>query len=135
MLSQFTGKEQPGGSLDLSGRYGLALVVFYQAGSFYSDPLKYVIHEGVHDRHSFAANTVVRVDLLQNFVDVDRERFLILPPAILNAGRSTSFLSSLLFVFLSGYRGHFSSVQQINRYINLFVKRLRCKFSLVVFVM
>ena len=44
-----------------------------------SDTLEDVVHEGVHDRHGLAADSGVRVHLLQHFVDVDRVR---LPPPL-----------------------------------------------------
>lgn len=80
VLGQFTGKEQSDGGLNLSAGDCGSLVVVSKAGSFSCDSLKDVIHETVHDRHSFAGDSSVRVHLFQNFVDVDSVGFL--PPPL-----------------------------------------------------
>ena len=51
MFGQFTGQQEPDSSLDLPAGDGGPLVVVGQAGGFGSDPLKDVVHEGVHDGH------------------------------------------------------------------------------------
>eukprot|EP00116_Pleurobrachia_bachei_P003035 sb/3463297/ len=71
VLGQLTGQKQPHGSLDLSGRYGLSLVVMTKSRSLSGDPLKDVVHKGVHDGHGLGADSSVGVDLLEDFVDVD----------------------------------------------------------------
>ncbi len=42
-----------------------------KTGGLGSDALEDVVHEGVHDGHGLAGDTSIRVDLLQDFVDVD----------------------------------------------------------------
>ena len=106
MLGQFTWEEQTDSGLDLSGRDGLSLVVESETGSFSGDSLEDVIHEGVHDGHALGADTGVGVHLLQDFVDVDRVRFLPLPLAFLVSGDTACFLAGLLFGFLSCYWRH-----------------------------
>ena len=71
MLGELTGKEEPDSSLDFPGGDGGPLVVVGQTGGFSSNPLKDVIDKGVHDAHSLGGDTSVRVDLLQDLVDVD----------------------------------------------------------------
>jgi hypothetical protein len=71
VLGEFTGQQEPHGSLHLPGRDGGPLVVVGQAGSFSGDALEDVVHERVHDGHGLAGDTGVGVDLLQHLVDVD----------------------------------------------------------------
>ena len=71
MLGQLAGQVQPHGSLDLSAGDGVLLVVVGQTRGLGGDPLKDVIHEGVHDAHCLAGDASVRVHLLQHLVDVD----------------------------------------------------------------
>ena len=81
MLGQFTREKETDCSLDLPAGDGGTLVVVGKAGSLSSDPLKDVIHEGVHDGHGLGGNASVRVDLLQHLVDVDAVGLL--PAALL----------------------------------------------------
>ena len=78
VLSQFTGEEESDSSLDLPRGDGGPLVVVGETGSLGGDSLEDVVDKAVHDRHSFAADTGVRVDLFQHLVDVDAVTFL--PP-------------------------------------------------------
>merc|ERR1719381_172875 len=71
VLSQFSGQKKTDGGLDLPGGYGRPLVVMGQLARLSSNPLKQVIHEGVHDGHSLRGDSSVRMNLLQNLVDVD----------------------------------------------------------------
>ena len=71
MLGQLTRQEEPDSSLDLPGGDGGPLVVVGQAGGLSSNPLKDVIDKGVHDAHGLGGDTGVRVDLLEDLVDVD----------------------------------------------------------------
>ena len=77
VLGQLTGQKQTDGGLDLSAGDGGPPVVVGQTGSLGGDALEDVIHEAVHDRHGLAGDTSVRVDLLEDLVDVDGVR---LPP-------------------------------------------------------
>ena len=88
VLGQFTGQEETDGGLDLPGGDGGTLVVVGQTGSLGSDSLKDVVDERVHDRHGFAADAGVGVDLLQHLVDVDGIAFLPLPLLLLIPGRA-----------------------------------------------
>ena len=81
VLGQFTRQQEADSSLDLPGGDGGPLVVVGKAGGFGSDALEDVVHEGVHDGHGLGGDTSVRVDLLEDLVDVDAVGFL--PPALL----------------------------------------------------
>ena len=85
MLGQLSRKVEPDSSLDFPAGDGMLLVVVGQAGSFSGNPFKDVVHERIHDAHCLGRDTSVRMDLLQDFVDVDRVRL-------------TARLSSLLLV-------------------------------------
>ena len=71
VLGKFTGQVQPHGSLDLSAGDGVLPVVVGQTRGLCGNPLKDVVHEGVHDAHGLAGDASVRVHLLQDLVDVD----------------------------------------------------------------
>ena len=77
VLGQFSRQKETDSSLDFSAGDGGPTVVVGQTGSLSSNTLKNVIHERVHDRHGLAGDTSVRVNLLQNLVDVDS---IALPP-------------------------------------------------------
>ena len=81
MLGEFTGEEEPDGSLDFPGGDGGPLVVVGQTGGLGGDALEDVVDEGVHDGHGLGADASVGVDLLEDLVDVDGVRFL--PPLAL----------------------------------------------------
>lgn len=81
MLGQLTGQQEPDSSLDLPAGDGGPLVVVGKTGGLGSDPLKDVVHEGVHDGHSLGGDTGVGVHLLQHLVDVDA--VALLPAALL----------------------------------------------------
>lgn len=83
VLSQLSGEEKTDSSLDLSGGDGAPPVVVSQSGSLGSNALEDVVHEGVHDGHGLGADSSVGVDLLQDFVDVDRVGFPPPPPLLL----------------------------------------------------
>eukprot|EP00116_Pleurobrachia_bachei_P005759 sb/3466021/ len=106
VFGEFTGQKQPDGGLDLSGGDGLSLVVVSQSRGLSGDPLKDVVHERVHDRHGLGADSSVRVDLLEDLVDVDGVRLLPLLLSLLVSSDTAGLLACLLLSFLSRYRGH-----------------------------
>ena len=81
MLGQLSGEEETDSGLDFSGGDGGPSVVVSQTGSLSSDSLEDIVDEGVHDGHSLGADSSVRVDLFQDFVDVDGVGFP--PPPLL----------------------------------------------------
>ena len=86
MFGQFSGEEQTDSGLDLSGGDGTSPVVVGQSAGLSGDTLKDVIHEGVHDGHGLAGYTGVRVDLLEDLVDVDGVGFPPPPLSLLVSG-------------------------------------------------
>ncbi len=71
VLSELTGEEEPDSGLDLARGDGGPLVVVSQTGGLSGDPLEQVVDERVHDAHGLGGDAGVRVDLLQDLVDVD----------------------------------------------------------------
>ena len=71
VLSQFTREKKPDSSLDLPGGDGGPLVVMGKTGSFSSNSFKDIVDERVHDGHGFGGNASVRMNLLEDFVDVN----------------------------------------------------------------
>ena len=95
VFSEFTRQEKTNSCLDLSWRDGRLLVVVSQTGSFSGDSLEDVVHEGVHDTHGFAGNTIIWMNLLHNFVEVDGVTLFTLASSFLVSTDST-FLAGLL---------------------------------------
>ena len=98
VFGQLTGEEEPDGGLDLPGGDGGLLVVVSQLGSLSSDTLKHMIDKGVHDAHRLGGNPGVRMDLLQDFVDVNLVGFDLLLGGLLGAA-----FDGLLRWFLAGH--------------------------------
>ena len=90
VLSQLSGKEQPDGRLDLPGGDGGPLVVVGQTGGLSGNSFEDVVDERVHDGHGFGGNASVRMNLLEDFVDVNGIGFLSLLPLFLVASGTGS---------------------------------------------
>ena len=105
MLGEFTRKQEPDSGLDLPGGDGRSLVVMGQTGSLGSDALEDVVDEAVHDAHGLARDSGVRVDLLQDLVDVDGIALLPLLPVLflVTLGDALCCLTGLLDSFTSGF--------------------------------
>ncbi len=73
MLGKFTRKEKFDGRLDFAGWKSSFSVVSNQLARFTGKSVKSVINKWVHDVHCFLADSDLRVNLLQHFVDVKRE--------------------------------------------------------------
>ena len=103
MLAQLSRQVETDGGLDLAAGDGVLLVVVSQSRCLGGDTLEDVVHEGVHDAHGLAGDAGVRVDLLQDLVDVDGVTL----SACLSLGLAAFCLgppnSRLLFSLLSGY--------------------------------
>ena len=97
MFCQFTRKKQTDWSLYFSGRNGLCLVVLTQSGSFTCNSLEQIVNEGVHNGHSLCGNTNVRMDLLENTVDVSSVGFFPCSSSLLDF---SSPLATLLWAAL-----------------------------------
>ena len=98
VLGQFTRQDQSNGRLDFSGRHGRLLVVSGQLGGFSRDLFEDVVDEGVHDAHRLGGDAGVRMDLLQDLVDVDLVGFDLLLGGLLGAA-----FDGLLCWFLAGH--------------------------------
>merc|ERR1712012_176964 len=81
VLGELTREEEPDSGLDLPGGDGGPLVVVGEPGGLGSNALKDVVDKGVHDGHSLGGDSGVRVDLLEDLVDVDG--IGLLPPPLL----------------------------------------------------
>ena len=79
----------------------MLLVVVSQFGGFSGNSFKDVIDKGVHDAHGLGGDTSVRVDLLENLIDVDGIALLArLSPTLLFSTRLALNGSSLLLSLL-----------------------------------
>jgi len=72
VLSKLTGKHEAHGSLDFPGRKCCLLAVNRELTSLAGDALEEIVDERVHDAHALLADPGVRVDLLEDLVDVGR---------------------------------------------------------------
>ena len=73
MLGQLSWEDETDGSLDFATGEGGFLVVCAQLAGLTGDLAEDVVDERVHDGHTFLGHAGVRVDLLEDLVDVDRE--------------------------------------------------------------
>ena len=71
MFGQFSGQQEPDSGLDFPGGDGGPFVVVSQTRSLSSNSFKDVIDKGVHDTHGLRGDSSIRMDLLQDFVDID----------------------------------------------------------------
>ena len=91
VLGQFSWQQKTDSSLDLPRCDGRSLVVVSKAGSLGSDSFKDVVNKAVHNRHCFAGYTSIRVNLSQDFVDVDGVGFPSSPPPFLVSASTGGF--------------------------------------------
>jgi len=73
--SQLSREDELDSRLDLSGRESSSLVESNELGSFSGDSVEGIVDEGVHNVHGLLGDTNVRVNLLEDLVDVDGEGF------------------------------------------------------------
>ncbi len=76
VLGELSREMESDSSLDFPAGDGVLLVVVSQTGSFSGHSLEDVIHKRVHDAHGLGGDASVRVNLLQNLVDVNRVALL-----------------------------------------------------------
>ena len=72
VLGQFSRQHETNRGLDLSTGKGRLLVVGGQLASFGGNPFENIVNERVHNGHSLLGNSSIRVDLLEDLVDVGR---------------------------------------------------------------
>jgi hypothetical protein len=71
VLGEFTGQQETDGRLNFSARDGRATVIVRQTRGFGGDTFEDIVDEAVHDRHGLAADSGVRMDLLEHLVNVN----------------------------------------------------------------
>lgn len=125
VLGKFTREDESDRGLDLTGGDGGLLVVGSKLGGLGSNTLEDVIDEGVQNGHGTVGDTGVRVNLLEDLIDIRGVGLLPgLGSLLLVAWGSSGLLSSLLWLvrswgfaswglsaggglLLSSFRGHF----------------------------
>ena len=75
VLGELAGEDEAHGGLDLARGQRRLLVVAGQTAGLGGNALEDVVDEGVHDGHSLLGDTSIRMDLLEDLVDVGRVRF------------------------------------------------------------
>lgn len=123
VFCQFTGQQKSDGCLDFPTGDGGSLIVVSQAGRFGGNSFENVIHERIHDRHSLGRDTGVRMNLFQDFVNVNSERFL---PALLPLFLVTS---SYRFLGLAGLLNGFT--RSLGRHDALVITNAKCVRNLL----
>ena len=74
MLGKFTREHETNGSLDLAAGESGLLVVRGKLSGFRGNTLKDIVDEGVHDGHALLGDTGIRMNLLEDLVNVRRVR-------------------------------------------------------------
>jgi len=72
VLGEFTGQDKTNAGLDFPRRYGRLLGVLGELGCLRRDALEDIVDERVEDGHGLVRDTRIRVDLLEDLVDVRR---------------------------------------------------------------
>ncbi len=70
---EFSGEDELDSWLDLTGRECSSFVESNELWTFSGDSVESVVDERVHDVHGLFGDSDVGVDLLKDFVDIDRE--------------------------------------------------------------
>ena len=117
MFGKLTREKETHSSLDFARGDGGPLVVVGQTGSLSSNALKDVIDKGVHDAHGLGADASVRVDLLEDLVDVDGIGLLSLAVLglLITLGDSFGSLASLLDSLSRCFGGHVERLEVQNK--------------------
>jgi hypothetical protein len=113
VLGKFTRKHETDSGLDLAaGKSGL-FVVSGKLSGFGGDAFEDIVDEGVHDGHTLLGDTSIRMDLLENLVNVRGVTFGAL--LFLSAGASLLGDGGLLGRLFGGCLGHLQSIQRKGR--------------------
>jgi len=108
MFGQLAGQQEPDGRLYFAARYRRPTVVVGETTGLGRNPLEDVVDEAVHDGHCLRRDARVRVDLLQDLVDVDGVRLPSAPLPLLLAGSGCLRLRrGLLRSLRRWFRWHF----------------------------
>ena len=103
VLGKFSRQHETDGSLNFARRKSSLLAVSGQTSSFRGNTIKDIVDEGVHDGHALFGDSSIRVDLLENAVNVSRPRLYTLLAAL----ASRCLLGCLLGRLLGWCLGHF----------------------------
>ena len=106
MLGKLSWQDKSDSSLDLSACDGGSLVVVSQSGCLSCNSLEHIIDKAVHDAHGFAGDSSIRVNLLENLVDVDSIAFLPLSLPLLVSSSGCLCLSCLFGTFAAYFGWH-----------------------------
>lgn len=107
VFRQLAGQKKSHSSLNLTRCNRGTFVVMSQSRSFSSDAFEDIVDETVHDAHSLAGDSGVRMDLLQHLVDVDSITLLPLPFLLLVSLADVLLrLAGFLHCFTAGFRWH-----------------------------
>lgn len=98
MLGQFTGQDQTDRGLNFARGDGRLLVVGSKLRGLGGDPLEDIVDKRVQNRHGTVGDTSVRVDLLEDLVDVRAVSLLAALGALLLFARSSSLLAGILLL-------------------------------------
>ena len=132
MLCKLTRKEKSNRCLDFARRNSFSLVMLSKSRCFACNPFKDVIDEGVHDAHGFAGNTNIRMNLLQNSIDVTSITLLSCSPSLDNFRSSLATFATFLGTFLCRalpralHRRWLSTGTHLKRLLNNIVRRSLC---------
>jgi hypothetical protein len=102
VLGQFAREDETNGGLDLAGRDRALLVICRQLGSFRGNTFEDIVDEGVEDGHGTVRDTGVRVNLLENFVNIGAVGLLAGLGSLLLLTRGRGGLLSGLFLLVGG---------------------------------
>ena len=97
VFCQFSWKQETNRCLNFTRSHGQPLVLDAKSWCLTSQSFEDVVDERVHDAHRFAWDSNIRVNLLQNFVDVHGVRFASFASSFGCFG--ASFTSSFLYCF------------------------------------
>ena len=103
MLGKFTRQHETNSRLNLATAQSSLLAESRKTTSLGGNAIKDIVDEGVHDGHALLGDSRIRVDLLENAVNVSRPRL----HTLLGALGSRSLLGCLLGRLLGRSLGHF----------------------------
>jgi len=107
VLGEFTREDETDSGLDFTRRNGGTLVVSSQLGGFRGDTFKDIVDERVQDGHGLVGDTSIRVNLLQDLVDVGGVGFTTRNLSLLAIGRLDLVSPSRAITSSSFFGSHF----------------------------
>jgi hypothetical protein len=89
VFGQLSGEDETHGGLYLPGGHGLSLVVLDELAGLGGDSVEGIADKGVEDRHRSFGDSSVRMDLLEDAVDVDVVGLSSFAPVLPSGGSSS----------------------------------------------